>query len=110
MFLKLATVFLSVSVLFFVVGLRCRGSSWRKDAAHSGVALLVMLALTAIFDNLMIAAGLFDYGQHTLSGARIGLAPIEDFLYAACAVFFMAGLWWCATSNPKQLAVNSEKS
>lgn len=102
MFLNLAAIFLSIAAVVFLAGLRRRGSRWRKGLASAAVALSVMLVLTAIFDNLMIAVGLFDYGEHTLSGLRIGMAPVEDFLYAACAVLFMSGLWWLMTGAPSQ--------
>lgn len=55
----------------------------------SGVAALVLVALTAVFDNLMIAADLFTYPEHLISGIRIGLAPIEDFAYPVCAAFLV---------------------
>ncbi|GAA1414779.1 lycopene cyclase [Glutamicibacter uratoxydans] len=103
MFLELAAIFLSIAAVVFLAGLRRRGSRWRRDLASAAVALSIMLVLTAIFDNLMIAAGLFDYGEHTLSGLRIGMAPVEDFLYAACGVLFMSGLWWLmAGTSSKQ--------
>ncbi|WP_214468275.1 lycopene cyclase domain-containing protein [Microbacterium flavescens] len=55
--------------------------------AASGLAAAALVVLTALFDNLMIAAGLFSYPPEHLSGLRIGLAPIEDFSYAVCAAF-----------------------
>lgn len=57
--------------------------------AASGIAAGVLVILTAVFDNLMIAAGLFTYPAEHLSGVRIGLAPIEDFSYAVCAAFLV---------------------
>ena len=40
------------------------------------------VVLTAVFDNVMIAAGLFDLRPAThLAGLRIGLRPVEDFAY-----------------------------
>lgn len=53
----------------------------------SAIAAVVLVLLTAIFDNLMIAADLFTYPEHLISGIRIGLAPIEDFAYPVCAAF-----------------------
>lgn len=58
-----------------------------RRMAASGVAAAVLVVLTAVFDNLMIAADLFTYPAEHLSGIRIGLAPIEDFSYAVCAAF-----------------------
>ncbi|MCR2762198.1 lycopene cyclase domain-containing protein [Microbacterium sp. zg.B48] len=55
----------------------------------SGIAALVLVCLTAVFDNLMIAVGLFTYPPEHLSGVRIGLAPVEDFAYPLCAAFLV---------------------
>ncbi len=55
------------------------------------VALVV--ALTAVFDNLIIGFGLVAYDPTRNLGILIGLAPIEDFLYAIVAVVLTASLW-----------------
>lgn len=62
---------------------RMRASAWTA---------LVLIVLTAIFDNLMIAAGLFTYPDGLISGIRIGLAPIEDFSYPLAAAFLLPAL------------------
>lgn len=54
------------------------------------VALLVG---TAVFDNLIIWSGLVDYDAAKILGLRIGLAPVEDFLYAVAAVMLTSSLW-----------------
>lgn len=58
----------------------------------SAVAALVLVILTAIFDNVMIAADLFTYPEHLISGIRIGLAPIEDFAYPIAAAFLVPAI------------------
>jgi len=63
--------------------------SFRARIAASGVAALVLVVLTAVFDNMMIAAGLFTYPEHLISGIRVGLAPVEDFAYPVCAAFLV---------------------
>ena len=55
-----------------------------------GVALLV---LTAVFDSVMIGAGLFTYDDAHLVGTRVGLAPIEDFAYPVAALILLPALW-----------------
>ncbi len=55
----------------------------------SALVAVVLVALTAVFDNVMIAAGLFTYPEQHLSGIRVGLAPIEDFSYPLCAAFLL---------------------
>lgn len=57
------------------------------------ITAAVMLALTAVFDNLMIASGLFHYASAHLSGAMIGLAPLEDFAYPLAGALLLPGLW-----------------
>lgn len=64
-----------------------------RRMAASGIASVALIALTAIFDNVMIAAGLFTYPEQHLSGLRIGLAPIEDFTYALCAAFLVPAVF-----------------
>lgn len=61
--------------------------------AASALAAVVLLVLTAIFDNLMIGVGLFDYPEEHLSGLRIGLAPVEDFSYPLCAAFLVPAVY-----------------
>ena len=55
--------------------------------------LLVMLLLTAIFDNLIIASGLVAYDASQIHGAKVGLAPIEDFAYSIFGVVFVPLVW-----------------
>lgn len=77
-----------IATIIVTVATRARPGFARRMAA-SGVAALVLVVLTALFDNLMIAAGLFTYPAEHLSGLRVGLAPIEDFSYALCAAFLV---------------------
>ena len=53
----------------------------------SAVTAIVLVVLTVVFDNAMIAAGLFTYPAHLISGIRVGLAPIEDLSYPVVAAF-----------------------
>lgn len=101
MFLELSLWFTAAAVLLLAAALLVRRIPLRRVAGQLAAALGVMLVLTAVFDNLMIYVGLFDYGQHTLTGVRIGLAPIEDFFYPVCAVLFVSGLWWLLGADPQ---------
>lgn len=64
-----------------------------RRMGSSALAALVLALLTAVFDNLMIAAGLFTYPTEHLSGLRVGLAPLEDFSYPVCAAFFVPAVF-----------------
>jgi lycopene cyclase domain-containing protein len=66
---------------------------FRRRLAASALGAVVLLALTAIFDNVMIALDLFTYPPEHLSGLRIGLAPLEDFSYPLCAAFLIPAVF-----------------
>ncbi|MET4058703.1 lycopene cyclase domain-containing protein [Arthrobacter sp. UYP6] len=69
------------------------GPGRRGVLAALAVTGVVLLVLTAVFDNVMIAAGLFWYNPERISGALIGHAPLEDFAYALAAVLLLPALW-----------------
>jgi len=66
-----------------------RGPRW----ASVGLVLGVVLLMTAVFDNVMIGVGLVGYDETKISGAFIGVAPLEDFAYAIAAVVLLPSLW-----------------
>ncbi|MBG0740186.1 lycopene cyclase domain-containing protein [Paeniglutamicibacter antarcticus] len=61
--------------------------------AAAAVSAAVLLLLTAVFDNVMISAGLFGYGADKISGPMIGRMPLEDFAYPLGAVLLLPALW-----------------
>ncbi|WP_065570338.1 lycopene cyclase domain-containing protein [Microbacterium oleivorans] len=61
----------------------------RERLVASAWTAAALFALTAVFDNAMIAADLFTYPEEHISGIRIGLAPIEDFAYPLCVAFLL---------------------
>lgn len=58
-----------------------------------GITIAVTLVLTAVFDNLMIAAGLFTYENDRLLGGYLVLVPVEDFAYPIAAAILLPSLW-----------------
>lgn len=67
-----------------------------RTRLHRAALLLtaiVLLTLTAVFDNIMIGVGLVDYGDAQISGIRLGIMPIEDFAYTVFAVLALPALW-----------------
>jgi lycopene cyclase domain-containing protein len=56
-------------------------------------ALGILLLATAIFDNIMIGVGLVDYDPSKISGAFVGIAPLEDFAYPLAAAVLLPSLW-----------------
>lgn len=91
-FWELNLVFLGISAAALLVAVLARRVRGRHVLAIV-LSTLILWALTAVFDNIMIASGLFDYGHHRLGGAYIGLAPLEDFAYPLGAALLLPGLW-----------------
>jgi len=66
-----------------------RYKNWKIDLR----TLAAMLALTAVFDSLLIAIGIFAYRPEHILGLYVGKAPIEDFAYTLAAALTMPLLW-----------------
>jgi lycopene cyclase domain-containing protein len=66
-----------------------RGPVW----ASVGLTGVAVLLLTAVFDNVMIGVGLVGYDRKLISGAFVGIAPLEDFAYAIAAALLLPALW-----------------
>jgi lycopene cyclase domain-containing protein len=86
----LNAIFLGVvAAVALVAVLSKRAPRWRS----LGLVLIVVLVMTAVFDNVMIAVGLVGYDHSKISGAFVGIAPLEDFAYALAAVVLLPCLW-----------------
>lgn len=86
-YLVLNTVYL-VTVLAI---LKWRGLlAWNRSVVGT---LCILTACTAVFDSLIIAAGIVDYDTTKILGMYIGTAPIEDFMYALLAAVIVPALW-----------------
>ncbi|TFC53465.1 MULTISPECIES: lycopene cyclase domain-containing protein [unclassified Cryobacterium] len=91
-YLTLNTIFLGLAVLAAAAAL------WRRPAsrllyAASGLALVAVLVLTAVFDNIMIGVGLVAYDPALISGVFVGIAPVEDFAYPVAAALLLPAVW-----------------
>lgn len=64
---------------------RARGSFW--------YTLLIVLALTALFDSLIIWAQIVGYNSDYILGLYVWRAPVEDFFYAVASVVLACTLW-----------------
>ena len=54
---------------------------------------LVMVALTVVYDTLMIAADLYVFDPDRILGVYVWGAPVEDFAYALAASALLPALW-----------------
>lgn len=88
MYTHLNTIFVVLALVVFMY------MGWRKASVYSFIiTLLILFALTAIFDNLIIMSGIVTYDNATLMGLFIGAAPVEDFDYTFVAVILLPTLW-----------------
>ena len=93
-------IFLTVVAIVVVAAITVSGARARRGVrgaalrpAVLAITMAVLLAMTAVFDNMMIGAGLVGYDESRISGVFIGIAPIEDFAYAVAAVLLLPALW-----------------
>ena len=98
-FLGLAVVLAAVAVL---IGHR------RPRLRAVGQCMAVLLLLTAIFDTVMIGVGFFTYTDAHLLGARIGLAPVEDFAYPIAGAVLLPSIWVALRARRDSRASRSE--
>ncbi|GHF21795.1 lycopene cyclase domain-containing protein [Pseudolysinimonas yzui] len=83
-------VFLSVVAVVAIASMIARRSPrWRAV----GLAAIPLVILTAIFDNILVGTGIVGYDPALISGAKIGVAPLEDFAYAIAALVLLPSLW-----------------
>ena len=87
---SLNAIFLSVVAIVAIVAIATRRTPrWLAILLAAGI----LLVLTAVFDNVMIAIGLVGYDRALISGIFIGRAPIEDFAYTIAAVVLLPSVW-----------------
>lgn len=98
-FTLINAVFIGTAVTFWVaIRVVHRPAAGMPPLRALAAAFLGMSLLTLVFDNLMIAASLFDYDPTKRLGIVLGRAPIEDFAYPLGALILLPALWWSLTT------------
>ncbi len=93
-----------------------RMPNWRLVA----LTAIPLLVLTVVFDNVLVGTRIVSYDAKLISGAFLGVAPIEDFGYVIAAAVLLPCLWSLltppavsavpravSTASPEQLANTS---
>jgi lycopene cyclase domain-containing protein len=96
----LNAIFLAV-VALVAIGAAVRIRSTKPWVAIA-ITLGVLLVMTAVFDNVMIGVGLVGYEPSLISGAFIGIAPLEDFAYAVAAAILPPSLWMLLPARERE--------
>lgn len=65
----------------------------RRALVPALVGLVVLVALTAVFDPVIVGTGIVAYDGTRILGIRLGVAPIEDFSYCIVAALVLPALW-----------------
>lgn len=94
---------LGVTVPVVVAALVVLVRAGRRALLPALTGLVTLLALTVVFDNLIVGTGIVGYDDARILGVRIGVAPIEDFSYAIVAALALPALWTLLTRrrNPR---------
>jgi len=85
--------YLAISAPFIIISTYLLVKIWSIETRALISVLILMLALTAIFDSLLVWAGIYDYDATKMLNIIIVKAPIEDFLYAIFAVATTIFIW-----------------
>ena len=111
----LNAIFLAVAAAVAVVAAITRARRGAGRAAHSSadrpthrpvlpalaVTFVALFVVSVVFDNVMIGVGLVGYSRDLISGAFLGVAPLEDFAYVIGAVLLLPALWLLLPARPR---------
>jgi len=79
-------IFLAVVLLVLRPRLRAPSKKWI-------LMFVALIAMTAVFDSLIIYFEIVGYDTSKILGLMIGYAPIEDFFYAILAAILVPVVW-----------------
>ena len=82
-----------VAVPVVIAALVVLARAGRRVLLAALAGLVVLVALTAVFDNVIVGTGIVAYDRTRILGLRIGVAPVEDFSYAVVAALALPALW-----------------
>lgn len=85
--------YLILNVVFMAIVLVAVGFRRRYINRSLIITLIILLGLTAVFDNVIIGLGIVDYDPAKIIGLKLLYAPIEDFMYAILAVLIVPVIW-----------------
>ena len=89
----MAFTYLGLNIVFILCMLVLFLPRVKKPSVTWWITLGSLLVLTAIFDSLIIWAGIVGYDTSKILGVYVGLAPIEDFFYALLAAILIPIFW-----------------
>ncbi|GAA1836015.1 lycopene cyclase domain-containing protein [Agromyces salentinus] len=101
-YLLICIPFVLVAVAVAIVAtMRMPRAARRRRWLALGAGAFLLAVLTAVFDSIMIAAGLFGYADGTRLGPTVGLAPVEDFAYPLATLLLVPAVFSLLVGRPR---------
>lgn len=85
--------YLILNLVFMAAVYAATYAGFRKPSPAILVTLLALLVLTAVFDNVIVGLSIVGYDPAKILGVYVGVAPVEDFMYAILAVMLVPAVW-----------------
>jgi lycopene cyclase domain-containing protein len=106
-YIELAAWFVGAAALLGIA-LTFASRGRRPHLGALALTALILFVLTAVFDTIMIATGLFHFSPAHLLGVFLGLAPLEDFGYPLAGVLLLPSLWVALRARRATRAARTE--
>ena len=85
--------YLILNLVFIVIVCVLVGISPSRPKKALLITFALLLILTVVFDNLIIIMSIVAYDTSKILGIYLGMAPVEDFMYAMLAVLLVPVVW-----------------
>ncbi len=92
-YLLLDLVVVAAAAVLAACGARAARRQGTPFGVPVAVTLLVLVALTVVFDSVMIRADLFRYDPGQLVGLAVWHAPVEDLAWPVVAALALPSVW-----------------
>ena len=106
-YLQLDLVVVAGAVALAWAGARAARRRGTPFALPVAVTLAVLVALTVVFDSLMIAADLFRYDAAALLGMTVWRTPVEDLAWPVAAALALPSVWVLLSPVPARERIDA---
>ena len=89
----MVATYLILNVLFIAAVCLLAWTKPRRPGRAFIVTFTALIVLTAVFDNIIVGLSIVGYDPAKILGIKVGVAPIEDFMYAVLAVLLVPIVW-----------------
>lgn len=85
--------YLTLNLIIFILVFFMFKIPFKRPSKAWLIALVGLMLLTLVFDNLLIFLDMYSYAPSKILGVYIWLAPIEDFMYPLLAMILVPFIW-----------------